>query len=280
MDSDMDLQYGSMVDEGRSDDESDDESEISAGPQLEPRRRPPSTETPIQVTAAADLDITADEEPAQAGNDPTLRGVRQLAERQLEQQPFVVPYPSQRVENLVGARTRVQDHRQSAHANVSYELEIAQDKTNPYAPFTSQLDWNIAKWAKLCGPGSTAFGELMTIPGVSLVESVVRRPSNAFQVHENLQISFKGPQELNRIIDDKLPGRPPFKRHEVLVDNEVCEVYYRDIISCIRALFGDPDFASMLVFWPEKHYVDEKNEERMYHDIHTGRWWWCTQVST
>jgi hypothetical protein len=57
-------------------------------------------------------------------------------------------------------------------------------------------------------------------------------------------------------------------------------VYYRDIIACIRTLFGDPDFASVLVFQPEKHYVDEKKEERMYHDIHTGRWWWCTQVST
>jgi hypothetical protein len=44
-------------------------------------------------------------------------------------------------------------------------------------------------------------------------------------------------------------------------------------------LFGDPDFASVLVFRPEKHYVDEKKEERMYHDIQTGRWWWCTQVS-
>lgn len=69
-------------------------------------------------------------------------------------------------------------------------------------------------------------------------------------------------------------------RHEVLVDNEVCEVYYRDIISCIRSLFGDPDFASVMVFQPEKHYVDENFTERMYHDIHTGRWWWCTQVST
>jgi hypothetical protein len=75
------------------------------------------------------------------------------------------------------------------------------------------------------------------------------------QLYEKLGISFKGPQELNQIIDDKLPGRPLFERHEVLVDNEICEVYYRDIISCIRTLFGDPDFASALVFRPEKHYV-------------------------
>jgi hypothetical protein len=163
-----------MVDEDtsgklRSDEESDDESEIGAGPQLEPRR-PHSAETPVQD--AAD---TTDEDITQADNDPTLRGMRGLAESQLEQQPFVVPYPSQRVEDPAGARSRAQDC-QSAHANVSYELEIAQDKTNPYSPFASELDWEIAKWAKLRGPGSTSFGELMSIPGVctslSLVESL------------------------------------------------------------------------------------------------------------
>ena len=103
--------------------------------------------------------------------------------------------------------------------------------------------------------------------------------NNAFQVYEKLQISFKGPKELNQIIDNNLPGSPPFKRHEVLVNSEVCEVYYQDIIACICALFGDPDFASVLVFRPEKHYIDEEKEEHMYHDMQTGCWWWCMQVS-
>ena len=46
---------------------------------------------------------------------------------------------------------------------------------NQYAPFPSQLDWDIAKWAKLRGPGSTSFDELLAIPSVCvslcLVES-------------------------------------------------------------------------------------------------------------
>ena len=96
---------------------------------------------------------------------------------------------------------------------------------------------------------------------------------------ERLRLSFKTIQELNWIIDDELPGRPPFQHREVLVDDEVCEVYYWDIVACVRALFGDPDFAPVLVFRPEKHYIDDTREERMYYDMHTGRWWWCTQVS-
>jgi len=165
-----------MVDEGTglgSGEESDNKSEISAGPQLEPRW-PQSTETPIRDTAVAD---TTDEDSTQADSDsdPTC-GTRGLAESQLEQQPFVMPYPSQRVGDAVGTRIRVQDHCQaeSAHANALYELEIVQDETNPYAPFVSQMDWEIAKWAKLHGLGSTTFGELMAIPGVCTSLSLVK----------------------------------------------------------------------------------------------------------
>ena len=64
-----------------------------------------------------------------------------------------------------------------------------------------------------------------------------------------------------------------------MVGSEVCEVYFRDIIACIRALFGDSDFAPYLVFIPEKHYTSDSRAVRMYHDMHTGKWWWSTQVS-
>ena len=61
--------------------------------------------------------------------------------------------------------------------------------------------------------------------------------------------------------------------------DEVFEVYHRDIIQCLRALYGDPEFASHLIFKPEKHFsVDEDGEESShYHDMHTGKWWWKTQ---
>ncbi|KAG9315400.1 hypothetical protein JVU11DRAFT_4549 [Chiua virens] len=41
----------------------------------------------------------------------------------------------------------------------------------PYWPFTSQLDWEVAHWAKMRGPGSTAVSELLSINGVSLTDS-------------------------------------------------------------------------------------------------------------
>ena len=60
---------------------------------------------------------------------------------------------------------------------------------------------------------------------------------------------------------------------------EAFDVYFRDIIQCVRSLYGDPEFSSVLVFVPERHYLDADQTIRLYHDMHTGKWWWETQVS-
>ncbi|KAI0683028.1 hypothetical protein C8Q76DRAFT_772508 [Earliella scabrosa] len=84
--------------------------------------------------------------------------------------------------------------------------------------------------------------------------------------------------ELNTIIDKKLSsGRPRFIRREIVVADEAFEVFYRDVIECIRALYGDPEFAGLLVFAPERHYADADHTLRVYFDMHTGEWWWSTQ---
>lgn len=69
-------------------------------------------------------------------------------------------------------------------------------------------------------------------------------------------------------------------RHEIIVNGEVFEVYFRDILQCIEALFGDPEFAPVLLLVPERHYADANHTIRVYFDMNTGKWWWATQVST
>ncbi len=49
-------------------------------------------------------------------------------------------------------------------------------------------------------------------------------------------------------------------------------------MECIRAIWGDADFADDLIYEPERHYADEDQTVRLYHDMHTGKWWWRTQV--
>jgi hypothetical protein len=85
--------------------------------------------------------------------------------------------------------------------------------------------------------------------------------------------------ELNKIIDEKLPNyRPRFKCQEIVMQGQAFEVYFRDIIPCLKALFGDPEFASHLHTAPERHFLDEGFEVRIYHELNTGNWWWSIQV--
>ncbi|TFK59866.1 hypothetical protein BDN72DRAFT_872993 [Pluteus cervinus] len=135
---------------------------------------------------------------------------------------------------------------------------------NPWAPFNSRMEWEIARWAKLRGLGSTAFSDLLSIPGVK----------------ESLGLSYGNTRELNAILDDHLTSRcPPFQRREVIVQNEVCELYFRDIIGCIRSIWADEELAGHLVFKPVQEYTDEDHKNRLYNEMNTAKWWWATQVA-
>ncbi|KAJ8486966.1 hypothetical protein ONZ51_g4471 [Trametes cubensis] len=128
---------------------------------------------------------------------------------------------------------------------------------------TFLLEWELARWAMLRGPGSTAFSELLAIPGLV----------------ERLDLSYKTTQELEKIVDMQLSsGRPRFVRQEIELDGETFEVYFRDVVECIKALFSDPELAPFLLLVPERHYADADRTVRVYFEMNTGKWWWVTQV--
>ena len=85
-------------------------------------------------------------------------------------------------------------------------------------------------------------------------------------------------RQLNGIIDAKLPGRPPFECKVLELGGERLEFYCRDVLECIRSLYGDPQFAQDLIFAPEQHYTDHARTCRIYNEMHTGDWWWSVQV--
>ncbi|KAJ6611148.1 hypothetical protein B0H10DRAFT_1953313 [Mycena sp. CBHHK59/15] len=177
---------------------------------------------------------------------------RAAGEQQVHQQPFVIEF----TDGDAGAPLR------RGEAGYDHYMADLGDPVNTWAPFTSKLEWELAQWAKLRGPGSTAFTDLLKISGVT----------------ERLGLSYKNTRELNDIIDKKLPGCPKFKRKEIIVAGEAYNVYFCDILECVKALFGDPEFAAHLKVAPERHYADKDETIRLYHDMHTGKWWWATQL--
>ncbi|KAF8272272.1 hypothetical protein EI94DRAFT_1862395 [Lactarius quietus] len=136
-------------------------------------------------------------------------------------------------------------------------------KLSIWAPFHSQCDWEIACWAKMCGPTSSALADLLAIP----------------EVVDHLGLSYRTPKQLNEIIDGKLPGCPPFQCHEIIMAGEHLQFYFCDILQSIRSLFGDPEFAHDMVYAPECHYANIEWSSHVYSEMHTGDWWWAVQTS-
>jgi Plavaka transposase len=97
------------------------------------------------------------------------------------------------------------------------------------------------------------------------------------KIVDKLGLSFRTAKQLNELID-KLPGRPPFQRKELIIGNERLDFYCRDIVECIRSLYSDPQFAQDLAFAPERHYTSPDRTCRIYNEMYTGDWWWTVQV--
>ncbi|KAJ4470309.1 hypothetical protein C8R41DRAFT_970460 [Lentinula lateritia] len=60
----------------------------------------------------------------------------------------------------------------SSDGFLHYKSQIPGIDSNCWAPFTSRIDWEIARWAKMRGPSSTAFSELLEIKGVRSLPKV------------------------------------------------------------------------------------------------------------
>jgi Plavaka transposase len=98
------------------------------------------------------------------------------------------------------------------------------------------------------------------------------------QLREMLGLSYKNVRELNNLIDTQIPDRPRFLRRDIEIAGETVSMYSRNVVDCIKALYGNTKFAEHMVFRPERHYDHDNMHQRHYHDLHTGEWWWQTQV--
>ena len=56
-----------------------------------------------------------------------------------------------------------------SRGNPIYESQQGEDGDLIWYPFQSECDWLLARWAKMCGPTSSAVTELLAIPEVRTV---------------------------------------------------------------------------------------------------------------
>ncbi len=86
-----------------------------------------------------------------------------LAEEHADSHPQIVcyseTYPSSQAGYVVVSMGKSSDTTYTSSVN---------GKQNIWAPFSSEIDWKVARWAKLRGAGSTAFSDLLAIDGVCI----------------------------------------------------------------------------------------------------------------
>jgi hypothetical protein len=123
---------------------------------------------PEEPTGIPSRPVSPEEPRGDTEDEEHTSQARQAAEERLESDPFVVRYSSRYPQSRCGA---IKKSRQTIDEQYSSAVNKA---TNPWAPFASEVDWKVARWAKLRGAGSTAFSDLLAIDGVS--------PSNLLQL--------------------------------------------------------------------------------------------------
>lgn len=131
------------------DDDNDDDEEEDIVPGWEPPPVHPSDDFPL---------------PMDEDNDaPALdRDMRQRSELQASGKTIVVHFPSAEAGKVYADHGEGPDGSRRAYA-----ASVGITKEEPYAPFKSRLDWEVARWAKLRGPGATAVTDLLKIENVS-----------------------------------------------------------------------------------------------------------------
>lgn len=118
-----------------------------------------SWEPPVRGSDTLDIDDDASKSTDETNAISNLRATQHRTQEQLRAKTFVVRFPNPHAGSP--------SSQKGSSAYVDYQADGDPEGENPYHPFMARLDWEIARWAKMRGPGSTAVTELLAIKGVS-----------------------------------------------------------------------------------------------------------------
>ena len=150
-----------MVDDDEDDDEMDKEVGIDVLEPDSPARSPSPSLSPHRTPSPAPgpRPEPMDEDPCPT---PPLEpeGVLPRSQERLCDTPAHVRHFGGRAgEPTLQPDTLLQGYKE-------YASKLSSSANNPYAPFHTCLDWEVAQWGKLRGPSSTSLTELLQIEGV------------------------------------------------------------------------------------------------------------------
>ncbi|KAG8943330.1 hypothetical protein FRC03_002563 [Tulasnella sp. 419] len=145
------------------------------------------------------------------------------------------------------------------------------DDQCPWAPFSSQDEWQLSRWLMRSGTSQEMIDEFLKL-------NIIRT---------KLEPSFKNKYEfLQRI--DQLPTGPHFKSKTFSITGdlrnakgqlmtEMVEMYYRDPVEVVEDLISRPSLWDHLTYSPMKIYTSPARQTHIYKDMSSGDWWYDIQ---
>ncbi|KAF8143444.1 hypothetical protein K438DRAFT_1911066 [Mycena galopus ATCC 62051] len=164
--------------------------------------------------------------------------------------------------------------KRGAECETPFEKHFREQKDEghePWHPFQSEDEWNLAQWLMTSGVSQSKRDEFLKL-------KVIR---------EGCKPSFHNNRAFLKFID-ALPRGPAWhcQLMELTGDEvdekgvekkEVVELWYRDPLDCIRELLGNPAFRDKQGFAPRRIFRSPEKKNREYSEMWTASWWWEIQ---
>ncbi|KAJ3861150.1 hypothetical protein EV359DRAFT_47752, partial [Lentinula novae-zelandiae] len=140
--------------------------------------------------------------------------------------------------------------------------------SEPWEPFRSQDEWELARWLIESGASQGKIDSFLN----------------------NVKPDFKNKRAFFRTID-LLPTGPSFSCTPMEVvgnlkdangknHTEVLELWHRDIFDCVSELMGNPAFNGKQEYAPKREFREMRNGvpcNQQYSEMWTANWWWNVQ---
>jgi hypothetical protein len=132
---------------------------------------------------------------------------------------------------------------------------------DPWAPFCSERDFNLASWFVRSKVPKTRINDYFG-KGLGGME----------------RGSFRSAYTLEKQLETLDPFREYLSWTEATLESgkHLTKFYYRNIVSCVRYLIRQVAYRGDMVYAPIREY--DSSGDRLYSEMHTADWWWETQV--
>jgi hypothetical protein len=144
---------------------------------------------------------------------------------------------------------------------------------NSYAPFASELDWQVAQWAVKETVAQSAFDRLLNIPGVRPLSILPSLSNFIHQVVEKLGLSFDNVRRLHQVVDALPDKAGEWTTSQLSFHDDpsmTFTVRHRDVLKAIESIFKNPELAPHLVYKPSKVYSSRSKDNRIFSEMWTA----------